>query len=128
MCSSVPKCSEEGRTSSSFNYYRRMAKPSTLPSSLISRNLDHFPQIHFIWPALSSMRHKRVMLLMKLLWVQKHFFANTRFNYLLATTIYSKDFDVRVLGKEHIFPKIFTDFNFFNGYEFSYLLKNQLTK
>ena len=46
------------------------------------------------------------MLLVKLLGVQKHFFAYTRFNYLLATTIYSKDFDVRVLGREHIFPNI----------------------
>ena len=46
------------------------------------------------------------MLLLKLLWVQKHFFANTRFNCLLATTIYSEDFDVRVLGTEHIFTNI----------------------
>ena len=85
---------------------REWPDPHSSPSSLISRNLRNFPLVHFIRPPCSSVRHKRVILLMKLLWVQKHFFANTRFNYLLATMIYSKDFDVRALGREHIFPKI----------------------
>ena len=93
------------RASSSFNYYKRMTYPPS-PTFLISRNLDNFPPVHFIRPTHSSISHKKVMLLLKLQWVQKHFFANTRFIYLLATTIYPKDFDVRVLGREDIFPKI----------------------
>ena len=76
------------------------------PPSFISRHLDNFLLVHFIRPPPSSIRHKREMLLMKLPWIQKHFFANTRFSYLLATTIYSEDFDVQLLGREHIFTKI----------------------
>ena len=64
-----------------------------------------------------QLKQKRVTPLMKVLWVKKHFFANIRFKYLLNV-------DVRVLGRRHIFPKNFADYNFFNGYEFLYLLNN----